>query len=154
MKKIEQIILDCTSNKISYQECKQPFNFILKKESDVDFLKNLGGKYFPDTEFTIPIYQRILEIEPDDIDAIVRLGELLWLDGEDEQSQEKLEMAKKIDSDSIDVMFFEVILTPSLQTKIKIYQKILDKDPTNSNALELLKQTKLQIQTIESSASE
>ncbi len=142
MKEIEQIIFYCTSNRIRCQEREQQFKILLDKEADISFLYNLGLEYFSDTEFTIPIYHRILEIEPDYLDAIIRLIELLWLNGEKEQSQKKLVTAKKIDPENIELMLLEAHLAKSLNTKVQICQKILDRDPKNSDALRLMSHTK------------
>ncbi|MDJ1183675.1 tetratricopeptide repeat protein [Roseofilum casamattae] len=151
MKPIEKIISDCTSNKISYKECEEQFQFLLAQERDLVFLETIGEKYLSDTEFSIPIYQRVLEIEPDNINAIVELSYSLYLSGEDEQSKQTLAMAKPIDSDNIRVMSCEALITSDARTIIALYRKIIDRDPSHLNAreLELFNDAKSKLEILE-----
>ncbi|MBE9118296.1 hypothetical protein IQ249_20600 [Lusitaniella coriacea LEGE 07157] len=124
---------------------KKDLKNLLEQENNITLLEYLGQEYFPDTEVSIPIYERILELKPNNIETIISIGSLFWLDGEYDESQKRLEIVKKMDPERVDVMGFEALITSNLYKKIELYKKILKKDPTSENALALLKQTESQI---------
>ena len=115
------------------------FKEYVKKLENVDEFRRLAERYTPHTEVSIPIYQRILELRPEDTGAMIALGFILWLDGEDEKASQQLVRAKKIDSENVEVLTLEAALTHDEETKKRLYRKILEKDPHHKVAVENLR---------------
>lgn len=103
----------------------------LAKLADADELRAMGKKYFPDTEVSIPIYERILQLKPGDLAATVALGILLFLNGEDDRARKQLEIAREANPDDAQTLTLQAALARDPDERIRIYRSILEKDPHN-----------------------
>ena len=107
---------------------------------DIEGLRKLADQYTPHIEVSIPINERILELNPDDVDTIVALGFLFWLDGEDGQAWKQVERAKKINAGHVGALTLEAALTKDRNTKVRLYERVLEIDTGNRVARENLKE--------------
>ena len=112
----------------------------LKRVKDVEGLRELANKYTPHVEVSIPINERILELNPDDVDAIVALGFLFWLDGEDSKAGGQVKRARKINAGHVGMLTLEAALTKNRNTKVRLYKRVLEVDLGNQVARENLKE--------------
>jgi len=115
------------------------FKSLVAQQTDAKRLREIADEYTPHTEVSIPLYERVLELNPQDISTIIALGWVLWLDGEKEKSREQLEKAKKIDAGSVEVLTLEACLAGGTESEISLYREILKRDPHNEIAQENLK---------------
>lgn len=83
----------------------------IQEMNNTPVLKSLLDLCFADTEISIPILERVLELDPKDTQAWAWMGNMYWLDGEDEICKEKLEVARGIDPNSPDVKSLEDLLS-------------------------------------------
>jgi Tfp pilus assembly protein PilF len=101
---------------LSYQNKDVGFNNIgvfisyIQEIDDIYALKSLLDLCFADTEIGIPILERVVELNPKDAQAWAWMGNMFWLNGEDENCREKLETARGIDPNSPDVRSLEELL--------------------------------------------
>lgn len=116
------------------QDFENDFNSTLRKETNVTTLVQTATDYTPYSKVSIPICKRVLELEPRNMAAIILLGWILWLDGEDDESKRILDVARSIDSAHIEVLLLDAALTSDRDKKIDLYRKVLEKEPTNTIA--------------------
>jgi hypothetical protein len=121
-------------------ELRADFHHGLRFMTDKRFLKDLAEKFTPYVEVSVPVYERILELDPQDADAMVNLGFVFFLDGEDENARVQVEAATRVDPEHVGAMGLEAALSRDRTTKIHLYQKMLAKDPANQVAIANLKE--------------
>ncbi|MBZ8178548.1 tetratricopeptide repeat protein [Oscillatoria salina] len=107
------------------------FERLLAKEYNTNELNYLGRVSYPESEISVPLYQRLIELEPKNVKAILHLGGVFWLIGEDDNSRIQLNKAKEINPERVDVLFLEATLASDEQSKIQLCEKILEKEPDN-----------------------
>jgi len=139
MQKIEDLALALKNGEWD-EDSERIFNSLLKDEVDIARMMHVAGEYTPYVRVSKPIYERILELNPEDVNVIVQLGWVLWLDGENEASREQLESAKEIAAEDVEVLTLDAALTKDPSAKVVLYKKILGKDPTNMIAQKNLEQ--------------
>ena len=122
------------------ERSEQSFTDALRTEADVESLMKLAEEYTPYTRVSVPIYRRVLQLDSDNLKAVIMLGWVLWLAGEDDMSMEQLERAKELDAEHVEVLTLEANLTKDAEAKVNLYKKILAKDPENRIAKENLEQ--------------
>ena len=118
------------------------FERLLAKEYNTNELNYLSLKSCSESETCIPLCQRLIELEPENIKAILRLGGVFWLIGEDDNSRIQLNKAKEIDPERVDVLFLEAGLAPDKQSQIQLGEKILEKEPGNEVVIANLEKLK------------
>ena len=77
------------------------------------------------------MYERALELAPEDVATISALGFLEFLDGEDDAAHAQLERARLIDGNAVPVLTLEAALARTTDEKVSLYRRILEMDPTN-----------------------
>jgi hypothetical protein len=120
------------------------FARLVGAETDVEGLRQLAEDYAPFTGVSAPALSRIVELNPADVDALVVLGWVRWLDGEDEQGREYLGRAKRLAPEHVEVLTLEAALATEPAAKLSLYRKVLSQDPTNRVALGKLEELKSQ----------
>jgi tetratricopeptide (TPR) repeat protein len=111
---------------------------MLKFETDTEKLRLIAESDSTLEYVAIPALERLLEIDPNDARAIAFIGFCLFMEGEDEQAEEKLFWAKKINPEEVKVLELGACLSNDPKKVVQIYKKILEIDPENLVALENL----------------
>ncbi|MBI1930494.1 hypothetical protein HYR99_40400 [Candidatus Poribacteria bacterium] len=112
----------------------------LKKVKDLQELRKLADKYTPHIEVSIPLNERILELNPSDVEAIVALGFLFWLDGEDDKAWQQIKQARSLNAEHVGALTLEAALTTDRNAQVMLYESVLERDPNNRVAQENLKE--------------
>jgi tetratricopeptide (TPR) repeat protein len=108
--------------------------------TDVGLLRSLAEEFTPHSEISIPAYQRILEIHPEDPDALVDLGFVYWLCGEDDEARDCLNRAYSLDSEHQKALLLDAALEPDYRRKRTLYERALERDPANQVAIANLRE--------------
>jgi tetratricopeptide (TPR) repeat protein len=111
------------------------FKRLLAAENDLGALKKIAAANWQEDEISIPVYERILEINPNDDEALGSLGLVKYLIGGDTEAAQCLEKARKINPEGLEVLTLQAALEKRPDEKLKIYRKMLELDPTNRVAL-------------------
>ena len=114
------------------------FRELLALETDVRALKKVGAAHMQEDHVSIPVYQRILEINPEDDEALASLGLVKYLIGEDAEASQCLEKARRINPEGLQVLTLQAAFEKRPDEQLKIYKKMLELDPTNRVALQNL----------------
>ena len=111
------------------------FKRLVAGEHDVSALREFADSHWQEDEISIPVYKRVLELNPEDDKAWSYLGLVKLLIGEDAEAVQCLERARKINPDGIEVLTLQAALEKRRDEQLKIYKKMLEQDPTNRVAL-------------------
>ena len=111
------------------------FKRLLAAENDLGALKEFADAHWQEDEISIPIYERFLEINPENDQALGSLGLVKYFIGEDVEAAQYLEKARKINPEGIEVLTLKAALEKRPDEKLRIYKKMLELDPTNPVAL-------------------
>jgi tetratricopeptide (TPR) repeat protein len=111
------------------------FKELLIAENDVSMLKRIAASHWQEDQVSIPVFVRILEITPNDDEALADLGLIKYLIGEDAEASECLEKAQRINPEGLQVLTLQAALEKRADERIKIYNKMLQVDPNNKVAL-------------------
>jgi tetratricopeptide (TPR) repeat protein len=111
---------------------------LLAVETDLSALKKFADAHWQENEISIPIYERFLQLNPENDQALSSLGLVKYLIGEDEEAAQCLENARKINPEGIEVLTLQAALEKKPDEKLRIYRKMLELDPTNRVALDNL----------------
>jgi len=115
-------------------DAARAFRDALRPISDPAVLRGLAGRFYADPEVSVPIYERLLELLPEDVLARVELGFIYFLMGEDGEASRHLGMAQALDSEHVQVLTLEAALAHDSAGKVRLYRRILQKDPRNEVA--------------------
>src|SRR5437764_14272240 len=107
-------------------------------ENDTGVLREIGDANWQEDAISIPAYVRILEMNPEDAEILAALGLVKYLIGEDVEALQYLQKAKRIRPNGLKVMTLQAALEKRPDEQFKIYQKMLEIDPTNRIALQNL----------------
>lgn len=110
----------------------------LRQTSNITKLMSLAEQYTPHSEVSLPVLDRVLEIDPSLIQAIIQKGWVLWLLGDDLGCKEMIEKGKNFDPNNTSLMCLEAANERDVTHQIKLYQKVLEFEPTNEIALDNL----------------
>jgi tetratricopeptide (TPR) repeat protein len=116
------------------QEAELALRAELSGLADRQMLRDFGEQFIADPEVSIPTFERLVELAPEDIEARVSLGLAFWQMGEDDVARSHLEQAKALDPEHLQVLTLEVALTEEPTRLIQLYRRILEKDPSNEFA--------------------
>lgn len=97
-------------NKVPDIDSVEKFISLVQEFDDINVLKSLLELCFADTEISIPIIERVIVLNPKDAQAWAWMGNMYWLNGEDEVSIEKFEIARDLDPNSPDVKNLQELL--------------------------------------------
>lgn len=114
------------------------FKEALQGSEHVDELEALTQSYAPYEEITIPVHLRLLELEPDSLGRLVRLGFAYWMNGHDEVAQDCATRALAVDRGNIEALNLQAALAKDDALKKSIYARILTIDPKNRAAFDNL----------------
>jgi len=114
------------------------FRRMVAVENDLGELKKFADDHWQEDEISIPIYERFLEVNPENDQALSSLGLVKYLIGEDAEAAQYLEKARKINPDGIEVLTLQAALEKRPDEKLRTYRKMLELDPTNRVALDNL----------------
>jgi hypothetical protein len=116
-------------------EVERALHEALRDVSEPAKLRELAESFYAEPEVSVPAFQKLLELSPEDVSARVELGFVYFLMGEDGEANRQLVMARALDSEHVQVLTLEAALAPELAEKIRLYRRILQKDPQNEVAL-------------------
>ena len=114
------------------------FNRLLAVENDVRVLKKIGESNLQEDQISIPVYERILELNPNDDETLASLGLVKYLIGEDDEASQYLERARRINPEGLHVLTLQAALEKRPDEQVTLYRKMLQLDPTNRVALQNL----------------
>lgn len=114
------------------------FKRLLAAEDDLGAFRKFADAHWQEDEISIPVYTRVLEVNPQDDKAWGSLGLVNLLIGEDEEAAHCLERARKINPEGIEVLTLQAALEKRPDEELKIYTRMLELDPTNRVALDNL----------------
>lgn len=118
----------------------EQFRIEISTVTDVGLLRSLAEEFTPHSEISIPAYQRILEINPGDPDALVDLGFVYWLCGEDDEARDCLGRAYGLDPEHEKALLLDAALEPDSRRKRTLYERALERDPANQVAIANLRE--------------
>jgi len=106
----------------------------LRRVSEPTELRKLAERFYAEPEVSVPTFERLLELAPEDLLARVELGFVYFLMGEDGEANRQLEKARVLDPENVQVLTLEAALARDPAEKIRLYRRILQKDPQNDVA--------------------
>ncbi|MFE8599750.1 tetratricopeptide repeat protein [Archangium violaceum] len=115
-------------------DAERAFRDVLRHVSDPAVLRVLAGKFYAEPEVSVPAYERLLELIPRDVLARVEFGFIYFLMGEDGEASRQLGMAQALDPEHVQVLTLEAALARESAEKVRIYRRILQKEPLNEIA--------------------
>jgi len=115
-------------------EAERAFRDALRHVSDPAALRVFAGKFYAEPEVSVPAYERLLELLPEDLLARVEFGFVYFLMGEDGEARRQLGMAQVLDPEHVQVLTLEAALARESAEKVQLYRRILQKEPLNEIA--------------------
>lgn len=115
-------------------EAERAFRAELSGLADRQVLREFGEQFFADPEVSIPTFERLVELAPEDLEARVALGSAFWQMGEDDEARRHLEKARALEPEHLQVLTLEAALTEEPARRIQLYRRILEKEPSNEVA--------------------
>ncbi|MDC0710187.1 hypothetical protein POL68_17045 [Stigmatella sp. ncwal1] len=106
----------------------------LRRVSEPEELRKLAEGFYAEPEVSVPTFERLLELIPEDLVVRVELGFVYFLMGEDGEANRQLEKARALDPEHVQVLTFEAALARDPAEKIRLYRRILQKDPQHEIA--------------------
>jgi tetratricopeptide (TPR) repeat protein len=138
---IELLSLESTLLPNSLDKIDQ-FRDLVHIENDIAHLKYLASLCVSEAKLSIPLLERILELNPSDGEAITSIGWILWSLGEDDASREQVERARSFGYESMQMLSLEAALAPDSESKISVYERILEQDSGNQHAIDMIAELK------------
>ncbi len=115
-------------------EVERALHEALRRVSEPAELRKLAESFYAEPEVSVPTFERLLEMNPKDLAARVELGFVYFLMGEDGEANRQLEKARALDPGHVQVLTLEAALARDTAEKIRLYRRILQKDPQNEVA--------------------
>lgn len=112
----------------------------LRDVSEPATIRELAETFYAEPEVSVPAFQRLLELSPRDVSAWVELGFVFFLIGEDEEARRRLDVARSLDPEHVQVLTLEAALARDPSEKVRLYRRILQKEPRNEVALGKLRE--------------
>ncbi|MCY1040634.1 hypothetical protein OV208_04810 [Corallococcus sp. bb12-1] len=113
---------------------EQALRAALAQVTDAARLRALAERFYAEPEVSVPTFERLLAICPEDVVARVQFGFVYFLMGEDEVADRQLEKARTLDPEHLQVLTLEAALSAEPAEKVRLYRRILQKDPRNEIA--------------------
>jgi DNA-binding SARP family transcriptional activator len=115
-------------------EVERALHEALRRVSEPAELRKLAESFYAEPEVSVPTFERLLEMTPEDLAARVELGFVYFLMGEDGGANRQLESARALDPEHVQVLTLEAALARDPAEKSRLYRRILQKDPQNEVA--------------------
>ena len=106
----------------------------LRRVSEPAELRKLAEDFYAEPEVSVPTFERLLELTPEDLVVRVELGFVYFLMGEDAEASRQLEKARALDPEHVQVLTLDAALARDPEEKIRLYRRILQKDPQHEVA--------------------
>ncbi|RYZ41269.1 MAG: hypothetical protein EOO71_12740 [Myxococcaceae bacterium] len=119
---------------------EQALRAALAQVRDAEQLRALAERFYAEPEVSVPTFERLLAVCPEDVVARVQFGFVYFLMGDDEVAARQLEAARAIEPEHLQVLTLEAALSADPADKVRIYRRILEKDPRNELAREKLRE--------------
>jgi hypothetical protein len=119
---------------------QQTLRDTLRHLSDPAPLRVFAERFYADPEVSVPAFERLLELLPDDVSIRVEFGFVFFLMGEDVEARRQLGLAQALDPDHVQVFTLAAALVREKTEKVRIYRRILQKEPGNEIALGKLRE--------------
>lgn len=113
------------------ESAQAPFEQALRQFTELAALKSMAEEFTTSYEVVVPLYERVLELDPDDTSARTQLGFVHWLFGEDERARAELEQARSKAPGDVEVLLLEAALEPEKSRQEQLYHEVLRIDPQN-----------------------
>ncbi len=111
----------------------------LSASADAAGLRDLAYELTPHPEVSVPIYRRLIELDPADPDLAAELGFIFWLGGDDALAREQVRAGRRLDPDNVQTLLLEAALEQHPGEKRRLYGRVLELDPDNRIARDNLK---------------
>ncbi|PTL79622.1 hypothetical protein [Vitiosangium sp. GDMCC 1.1324] len=121
-------------------EAGQALRDALRRVSKPDELRLLAEGFYAEPEVSVPTYERLLELLPEDVLARVELGFVYFLMGEDVEANRQLSLARALEPEHAQVLTLEAALAREPTEKVRLYRRILQTEPQNEIALGKLRE--------------
>ncbi|WP_224360809.1 hypothetical protein [Hyalangium versicolor] len=115
-------------------EAEQALREALQHASEPLELRKLAAAFYAEPEVSVPAFERLLALTPEDLGARVDLGFVYFLMGEDGEANRQLEKARALDPEHVQVLTLEAALAHDPAEKIRFYRRILQREPQNEVA--------------------
>lgn len=112
----------------------------LQRVSEPAKLRELAENFYAEPEVSVPTFRRLLELTPEDVVARVELGFVYFLMGEDSRARQQLERVRALEPEHVQVLTLEAALARDPAEKVRLYRRILEKEPRNEVALGKLRE--------------
>ncbi|RKH22097.1 hypothetical protein D7Y13_31455 [Corallococcus praedator] len=113
---------------------EQALRAALALVTDAARLRVLAERFYAEPEVSVPTFERLLAVCPEDVVARVQFGFVYFLMGDDEVAARQLEEARALDPEHLQVLTLEAALSGDPAEKVRLYRRILQKDPRNEIA--------------------
>ena len=115
-------------------EAERALHEALRRVSEPEELRKLAESFYAEPEVSVPTFERLLELSPEDLVARVELGFVYFLMGEDREANRQLAQARALDPEHVQVLTLEAALARDPAEKVRLYRRILQKEPQNEVA--------------------
>lgn len=115
-------------------EAESAFREALRRVSEPAALREVAGRFYAEPEVSVPVYERLLELLPKELLARVELGFVYFLMGEDGEASRQLGLAQALDPEHVQVLALDAALAREPAEKVRLYRRILEKEPLNEAA--------------------
>ena len=119
----------------TYKEALTEFLDAMEQETHSDNLMRLAMANFPTpTDVSAPLLERILELEPRNLEALTMLGTVSWLLANDIKAYDCMKRAKEIAPDDCSVLMHEAALSQDWDEALSLYRRVIDLYPDSRDA--------------------
>jgi hypothetical protein len=119
---------------------QQALRDALRRITDTSSIRALVGRFYTDPEVSVPGFERLLELSPANIDYRIDLGFVFFLMGEDDAARRHLGLAQALEPEHVRVLTLDAALAQERDKRVRLYRRILQKEPGNEVAIDNLKQ--------------
>ncbi|MBM3236132.1 tetratricopeptide repeat protein [Candidatus Poribacteria bacterium] len=133
MENILKHAIDKYLYKASNDKFRSEFYNILDTIDNIPLLEDLLAQYLPYTHISLPICERILEVDSENKKALIAMVDLFWLDGEDEKALTAVDSAYRIYPDDADILSRKAMLAKTNSEAIEYYSKAIKLSPRKPN---------------------
>ncbi|MGD0116153.1 MAG: hypothetical protein ABSC13_09155 [Dehalococcoidia bacterium] len=106
----------------------------IENETKVENLVRLAWDKYSQVDISMPLLQRVLELEPDNIEALTMLGRLAWLLADHVAAYGYVERAKRVAPDDRSVLMQEAFLSQDWDQRLSLYRRVLELYPDAEDA--------------------
>ncbi len=107
------------------------FKALLEDCRDRAGLEHLAAMTAYDPPVVIPVYERLLRLDPEAVSLILQFGHVLFMAGEDDAATAQLNRAKEMEGETARVLKLEALLARTDKEKQLLYTRIMALDPSD-----------------------